>query len=147
MQRRAEALRWHHAQVDLDAAREHHARARAAARQDLLHLAVAGEAPQRVRGVPGGDQDVEVADGFPHAAETARHDDLFDAARRTQVLDERPGVLRGERELVAPLFAEMRLHRLEQLLLGLGAETGQAAQAPVARRAVQLLRGMHVSSR
>jgi len=60
------------------------------------------------------------------------------------VLDQRPGVLRRERKLVAPLLAELRLHRLEQLFFGLRAEAMQAAQASVPRRAMQLLRRMHL---
>ena len=62
---------------------------------------------------------------------------------RLQVGGERLGILRRHRQLEAARLAGMRLHRLQDVELGLLAEAGQGADASVARRAVPVRR-LHI---
>src|SRR5512134_2435138 len=131
MQRRAEALGRHDPQVARQSAREHDCRARRALRRDLLDLAIAHEARDRLLGLLRTDQEIEAAHRVLHAAIAARH-------HAAEVFRVRFRVLRRQSELEALRFRYVSPRRLEDAALGLLAEAGDAAQPPFARRALEL---------
>ncbi len=144
MQCRAVALLGHDAHIHLNARVQHHARARLASGQNLPDFGIGEEALHHLRGGGGGDQNIDVADSLAHAAETARQHDPPHARAPAQIIGVRVRVLRGNRELVAPRALQMRLDSLQDIELGFFAEPRQRAQPAVARRAVELLRRLHI---
>ena len=113
-------------------------------REHLGYFVIRGEAPHHRAVRRRGDQDIQVADGLAHAPEAAGHDHLPHAGYGLQKCAQRLGILRRGGELEAPALAGMRLHRLEDVLLGLCAEAGQRADASVLRSPVQLFDGLDI---
>jgi hypothetical protein len=67
-------------QIDLQAARESHRRARRAARDDVADLGVTEKRRHHGRGACGGDEDIDVADRLPPTPEAAGDNGILDAA-------------------------------------------------------------------
>ena len=134
----------HDAQIDLDAALEQHAGACVPGRIHLGNFVIGAEALHHRAVRRGDDQNIQVADGLAHAPEAAGHDHLLDTRDTLQKPAQGFGILRRGGELESLALVGMGLHCFQDVLLGLCAEAGQRADAPVLRGPVQLFDRLHV---
>ena len=139
LERGAEALARDDAEVDLELLLpEEGARFRLALPEDLADVGEGGEEVHHLLGLPGDDEDVDVLDRLLHAADAAGEGDLLGLELRLELLDEGARERKGdaERPALTPLLGA--LDRREDVLLGLLAHLGQAADLPLAAGRLEL---------
>ncbi len=130
----------HHAQIHLQPALQPDTGAGGALGQHQRHFVVTDKPIHDRCGISGGDQQIDVADGFLAAAVAAGDDGMLHARNSREEFAQRFGVLGGDRQLEALLRCRLHPQRIENGGFGFLAEPRQLADAAGARGARQFIR-------